>query len=388
MRILHIVSNQTGRGTYWRAYHLGRVLAARGHAVSLMATSPTARWMVHQHEESAVRLVETPDWLPGPLRSGWDPWNTISRIDWLRRNEFDLVHAFESRPVVVYPALAARQRGSALVMDWCDWFGHGGSVEERPNPLVRTVLRPVETYFENHYRTRADGTTAINTLLVQKAVDLGVSPWSILLLRNGSDTSQPILDVACARQAMGIAGSGPVVGFSGGTYPGDAEFMAEAFNHLRRALPDAKLLLAGNFNRPIETMVDSPSAIVRTGVLPAPQMLRYLATCDVCWLPLRDTGANRGRWPMKLNDYMAAGRPVVATDVGDLRDVIGQHSLGVVTQADPQTFADATVELLRDESRRRRLGQAARQAAEGPFSWDKLGQDLEAFYLKCMAERK
>jgi len=259
-------------------------------------------------------------------------------------------------------------------------------VEERPNPLVRTVLRPVETYFENHYRTRADGTTAINTLLVQKAVDLGVNPQSILLLRNGSDTSMKVLDVMAARQAAGIAESGPIVGFCGGTFTRDAELMAAAFNRLQRLLPGARLLLVGSFNRPLESMVECPSAIIRTGSLSSARMYLYLAGCDVCWLPLCDSGANRGRWPMKLNDYMSVGRPVVATSVGDLPAVVREYSLGVVSRDDPDDFADRTMALLLDEPNRIRLGDAAREAAEGPFNWDRLGLELEAFYLKTMRE--
>jgi glycosyltransferase involved in cell wall biosynthesis len=59
--------------------------------------------------------------------------------------------------------------------------------------------------------------------------------------------------------------------------------------------------------------------IFRTGPLAYDQINPYLSACDVCWLPLCDSGANRGRFPFKLGDYMAVGKPVVATAVGDGR---------------------------------------------------------------------
>ena len=111
----------------------------------------------------------------------------MKRIAWLGREDFDLVHAFEGRPVVLFPALFEKKRGAKLIMDWCDWFGRGGSVEERPQPLVRWLLRPIETHFEEAYRHRADGTTVINAFLKEKAIGLGVDPATILLIQNGSD---------------------------------------------------------------------------------------------------------------------------------------------------------------------------------------------------------
>src|SRR5210317_1368266 len=99
-----IVFNQTGKGTYWRAYHFARILAARNHSVTLISTSKQARNGVSYREIDGIHLVETPDAFTGSLRSGYDPWNMINRISWLRNRRFDIVHAFESRPVVIYPA--------------------------------------------------------------------------------------------------------------------------------------------------------------------------------------------------------------------------------------------------------------------------------------------
>ena len=206
MRVLLIVFNQVGKGTYWRAFHLGRFLAQRGHEVTLLATSPQARFRLNKRDVEAISLVETPDLLSGSLRSGWDLWNAVRRIAWLRKQSFDLIHAFETRPVVLLPALVARRRDARLIFDWCDWFGRGGSVEERANPWVRTVLRPVESFFEERFRTQADGTTVINSFLRQKAIDHGVPEARILVLPNGAELEgiRPG-DRNAARQRLGMS---------------------------------------------------------------------------------------------------------------------------------------------------------------------------------------
>lgn len=375
-----ILYNQTGKGTFWRALGFARVLVKRGHAVTLICTAPRARLRIAEREMNGVRLVETPDLLPGSLRSGWDLWNTLNRLAWLRGKTFDIAHSFETRPISIWPALMAKRRGAKLCLDWCDWFGAGGSVEERPNPLVRAILRPVETFFENHYRTAADGTTVINSVLRQRAIDLGVKPETIRLIRNGSDTSIEPMDRRVARKVLGLPAEGPYIGFVGGTYTRDAQFMADAFNRVLAVTPQAQLILAGYFNRPIEAWMSHPEAVVRSGPVKYAEIHTYLSACDVCWLPLCDSGANRGRWPFKLNDYMTAARPVISTAVSDLAEVIPQYGLGVVTPIDATRFAEETLALLADNARARSIGQTARHAAETVLNWEKLANEMEDFY--------
>ena len=104
----------------------------------------------------------------------------------------------------------------------------------------------------------------------------------------------------------------------------------------------------------------------------------------MCWLPLSDTGTNRGRWPFKLNVYIAAGRPVITTSVGDLESVVNQYHLGKAVPADAQHFAEQTLELLNDPAQCDALGAAARQAAEQVFSWERITLELEKLYWRVM----
>jgi glycosyltransferase involved in cell wall biosynthesis len=388
MRILMLVLNQTGKGTYWRAYHFGRCLALRGHNVTLLATSRRRRAGFVVRKQDGITIVETPDLLFGSLRSGWDPWNTYSRNRWLKGKPFDLVHAFEARPTVLFPALSVkRQCGATLVMDWADWFGRGGSVEERPSPLVRGVLSPVETFFEEHFRTRADGTTVINTLLRQRVISLGVKPASILLIRNGCDVSFQPLDTPTARQLLGLPLEPLFIGYVGNAFIRDAQFMAHAFNEVHKREPRSRLLLV-DFNRSIEQWIEDPRAVLRIEEVRQSEFYPYLCSCDLCWLPLEDSPANRGRWPLKLNIYMTAGRPVLATSTGDLGEVIPRYQLGEVVPPHVRAFSDMTLALLENKARRISLGAAARQAAEGPFNWETLAAELDSFYNQVLQIKK
>lgn len=116
----------------------------------------------------------------------------------------------------------------------------------------------------------------------------------------------------------------------------------------------------------------------QTGFVPDHQVGRYLACAEVMAMPMTDRAANRGRLPNKLLDYMAAGRPVVASPVGDVRAIVDTYRTGLL--ADDTGFAAATARLLEDRDLREECGRNARRAAESDFAWPRLIDRLEALY--------
>jgi glycosyltransferase involved in cell wall biosynthesis len=288
---------------------------------------------------------------------------------------------------VILPALYwQRRRRARLILDWCDWFGRGGSVEERPSRWVRAVLRPVETFFEERFRVWANGATVINSQLRRRAIGLGVPDSNILDLPNGSDvdTLKPV-PRSQARRALGWSGDEIVIGYIGAIFQRDAALMAQAFDRIHQAEPKAQLLLVGCNNVTIENLVAAPDAIRRIGRLDFTEINPYLSACDICWLPLSNSLANRGRYPLKVNDYMAVGRPVVATAVGDVADLIRRGEFGLLASDQPDDLARQVLTLIRDPAQRERRGWRARHLAETEFRWALMGERLERFYQELLA---
>lgn len=374
--------NRVGQGTYWRAVNLARCMVDFGHNVTLVAMSRTQKWKTHTRNENGLFIIESPDLLSGMLRSGWDIWDVVSRIKSIHHQEFDLVHAFECRPVAIYPALYLHKyKNIPLFTDWGDWFGRGGSVEQRQNLLVRSLLRPVESYYEMNFRTLAQGTTVINSILREKAINLGVPAETILLLRNGCDYKNinPV-EKSAARKLLGIPDDVPVIGYIGSIFHQDAILMAESFQLILDEYPNALLLVAGYFNADIELLVGSHKSIIRTGQIAYNEIGSVLSVCDICWLPFRNSGANQGRWPLKLSDYMAAGCPIVSTNVGDLGEFIEKNYLGLISNDKPNDLCSQVIRLLEDRHLRREIGLNNRQLAETLFSWYEISKKLEVFY--------
>lgn len=101
-------------------------------------------------------------------------------------------------------------------------------------------------------------------------------------------------------------------------------------------------------------------------------------------LPLTDRAANRGRLPGKLMYYMAAGRPTVASPVGDVADLIRKYKAGLLA-TDSGQFAEAIRLLLNDAMLREELGRNARRAAETDLNWERRVEELEAFYWRILS---
>lgn len=378
--------NRIGRGTYWRALNFGRELVKSGHSVTVLAMSDRRILRFTEYYDDGVRIIESPDLLPGIFRSGWDIWDVVRRILRVKHLHFDLVHSFECRPVAIYPALYLHKiQKIPLVTDWGDWFGRGGSVEERANPFIRMILRPIETYYEENYRADANGTTVINEFLRNKAIGLGVDPGTILLLRNGSDIKniQP-LPKEEAREQLHLPRLDPIIGYIGSIFHQDAELMAEAFLKMKEDMPNVKLLVAGYFNADIEMLTGCPESIIRTGVIDFKEIGLFLSACDICWLPLRDSGANRGRWPIKLNDFIAAGCPVVTTDVGDLGEFVTDNGFGLVSPDVAHKLSEVVLSLISDPERCLQMGMKARHIAETTYSWKNVAKQLENFYVRVI----
>jgi phosphatidylinositol alpha-mannosyltransferase len=91
---------------------------------------------------------------------------------------------------------------------------------------------------------------------------------------------------------------------------------------------------------------------------------------------------------MALTRAFACATPVVASDIGGYRDVMTPDVGVTVPPGDQQALADAVVELLADEPRRRRLGEGARRIALERYSWDDVAARLESIYERVAGRER
>ena len=104
----------------------------------------------------------------------------------------------------------------------------------------------------------------------------------------------------------------------------------------------------------------------------------FLAGLDVAILPSHSEGMSNA-----LLEYMAAGRPIVATDVGASSKLLDGGACGVLSPSSrDEDLAEACRRLLGDPARARRLGEAARGRVEATYGREAMRLRFEDFYLK------
>lgn len=386
VNILILNHNVEWRGTFQRCYDFAKLIADRGHTVTLVTNSPAARFRFEAYEFDGIRIVRSPDLFWGILRTGWDPVNVLRRFLYLRKEKFDLIHAFDNRPAVILPALwLSRRWRCPLVSDWCDWWGRGGAITLRKNRILNALFSPVETFFEEHFRRYACFLTVISHPLKERAIRLGFSAEKIEVI-------PPLVNVEKifpvhqreARKRLGLERYTHVIIFSGFVLY-DLDMVLQAFQIVHQRYPDCLLLLTGGVPQKMIAHVRH-LPVVNIGFVSQEKLCDYLGASDLCLMPLADHLTNQARFPHKIGHYLAAGRPVVSNPVGDAGRFLKEHGVGFLCQPTVSDFAAGICGALNLPEQLQEMGKKARLVAEKHLSGAEFGVRLEHIYNTCLTQ--
>ncbi len=182
---------------------------------------------------------------------------------------------------------------------------------------------------------------------LRQLIETGFRPRSRCVIHNGVDVFR-VADCSAVRDAvrreLRVADGVPVVAFLGRLHPDKGiDLLLQAWERLRTRQPDVQLWRIGRNAAPQDRTssiraMESDSAVRHIGEVPDPQ--RYLVAADVLALT-----SVRESCPNAVLEAMAVGLPVVSTDVGDVRLLLG--GFGKVVPSEPDAMASALDECLR-----------------------------------------
>ncbi|MBA2276910.1 MAG: glycosyltransferase family 4 protein [Chloroflexia bacterium] len=231
---------------------------------------------------------------------------------------------------------------------------------------------------EKHMLDAADRVIAVSEPLKQWMIGIGVDSDRITVLPNGIDIDRFAVGGAGVRERLGLSAR-PVVGFVGTlkSWHGTATLI-RAVAMLERERGDdsaPRLLLVGDGpQRASLEQVAREEGITGlttfTGVVPHEAMPAHLAAMDVAVAPYDQTG-NFYFSPLKLFEYMAAGRPIVAAAIGQIMDFVRDGETGLLyPPGDIPALASRLAQLLDNPTRAQALGRAAQHEARLHRSWE------------------
>ncbi|UVT14221.1 MAG: glycosyltransferase family 4 protein [Nitrospira sp.] len=366
---------------------LAKALALRGHEVTVVAPES------HRYESgfsapAAIRMQRVPVVRWGSMRPVSFLVNSIRTLKRLLcTSRPDLLLWFDS-PGQMAPLWALRNVSCPVV-----YFVNGLPAEE-----VRGLWRlaPLPDLLTYGLRCASRKAKAVVSVCPEMLISLQslepVDPKKCFVIRNGVDP-----DRFCpqsherARKELHLGGSGPYIGFVGGFFPWHGlDTLVDAMVIVAKSFPTVQCLLVGDgqTKAALEQRVDrlQLSPYIRfTGRAGFDVVPQWIAACDVCVVLHRQTRSYPGD-SMKLWEYLACGRPVVATEGPGYGDTVSELRCGLPTAADdPDDLARQLVTLLGDHQLRRSMGERGRAAVMRSHTWSARAAQLEQVCHRAIA---
>jgi glycosyltransferase involved in cell wall biosynthesis len=265
---------------------------------------------------------------------------------------------------------------------------HGHVLRGYFNPLTTLGFRILERWLARFTTVLV----AVSPEVRDDLISLGVaSAEKFTVVRLGIELGERVVTVdsdtgPATRRALGVAPDAFLVGWVGRmTAVKRTDDVLRAFRGLLEGGVDAFLVLVGDGpDREHLERYAHDLGVVRRCLFVGYQndVARFYDAMDVLLLP----SANEGT-PVSVIEALAAGRPVVATRVGGVPDVIRDGVDGFLVEAgDAGTLAARLDELARDPERRRRMGSAGQARVLERYAVDRLIDDIDGLYRRLLAE--
>jgi len=274
---------------------------------------------------------------------------------------------------------AVYTRGDAVAA----WIGRSGRKVFYEIHDTRTGL------FQRRALRRSTGIVAISQGLKDHCVSAGIPGASIVVAADGVDASRFILQKSKEqlRADLGLSQNEKLVTYTGHLYSWKgAQTLAQAaplFDSNARALliggNPAELEHFGTEFGSSKTASGEP-AVLLAGLKPYALMPLYLKAADILVLPnsAKEAISRLYTSPIKLFQYMAAGVPIVASDLPSIREVLDESNAVLVEPDSPRALADGVNKLLADAELGQRLARKAQEDVK-KYSWTNRAAVIVAF---------
>ena len=300
------------------------------------------------------------------------PWRRLAAL--LRQERIDVLHTHKFGSNVWGAIIGRATRTPVVVAHEHTWSFEG--------QRLRRAL-------DRHLVARAaDAIVAVSRQDRDKMIALeGIPPERIRVIPTAVAVDAPSHG-ADVRAELGIPPDAPVVVNVAGLRAQKAhDVLIEATALLAERLPDARVIVAGDGpeRSRLEALVSARGLDRRFLLLgkrdDVPDILR---AADVVALSSDYEGM-----PLAALEAMAAGRPLVATAVGALPDVVEDGVTGVlVAPRDPAALADALARVAGDRSLARTMGDAARRRAHENYDLRASVRRYEELYVELLSARR
>jgi len=170
--------------------------------------------------------------------------------------------------------------------------------------------------------------------------------------------------------------------------------LIEAFAKAKRERENIKLLIVGEGDdednlKKLASELGIECDVIFTGQVPQSEVPDFIATADIGISPVPPFFFYKLSSPIKMFEYMAMAKPVVANEeIPEHKEVLEQSGGGILVPFTPEAFADAIIKLLDNPQMAADMGRRGREWVLKNRSYEKLARDIESAYYKLVQKGK
>jgi glycosyltransferase involved in cell wall biosynthesis len=224
---------------------------------------------------------------------------------------------------------------------------------------------------------QADSIVTISRALKDIFVGRGFNENKIIVAPSGVDLDTFAIDIPKidARRTLGLPMNQPIVMYTGNfTTMGEDKGITDIISALRE-VPDVIFIAVGGSEkdlaqyREIARERNVSDRVLLYGHAPQSILAQYQQVADILLMPFPDKPHYRNHMsPVKMFEYLASGRPIIASDLPTIREVLNVENAILIPPGNPQALAQAIYTLLSDPKRAETLAVRAR-ADVTQYSW-------------------
>ena len=296
----------------------------------------------------------------------------------IKEKRFDIVHSHTSVGGLI-GRIAGKLAGVPVVI----WSIHGFASHEGQNRFKKYFFLLIEKLldkFTDHY-------VAVSEALKKEGIQNRIlTSNKITVIHNGIELRNynKNFNVIQKKKELGIEMSRTIIGTVTRFEPQKAihDFLVSV-SYVKKTYPDIKVVIAGDgpLRREIEKLINDLKLNDNITLLgwrnDVPEILAVL-----------DIFCQSSLWegcPMVLLEAMAVGKPIIATNVGGVKEIVEDDNTGIlVPPADPKAMGDAIVKLMNNKEKTMKMGMNGRRRAESFFNVDLMLIKYERLYQELL----
>lgn len=307
----------------------------------------------------------------------------LQMVNLMKEQNIDIVHSQGAR-AEFFSRLAAKLAGVHIIVSTVAMPVEGFDV----NPIkkfIYTVLNRFTECFVDRFIVVSE---ALDKVMRERH---RIEPQKLVTIFNGIETDEysiPDEEVMCGksrlREELGLENNVPVIGAIGRlVWQKGFEYFIDVIPEVLKEFKEARFLIVGE--GPLENKLKVKSKklkvddkVIFTGF--RNDIKEILASIDIFVMPSLLEGL-----PMILLEAMAMGKPIIATDIEGIKEILENGRTGLlVPPRDPQALSEAIGDLLIHKDKARQIGLAARKAVEERFGVDIMVQKVEGAYEELL----